>query len=169
MTEKGPTPLTWEAPEIEIEGRKYKLRRLGLLDIQRLARIYAGMSAYVDRAALANIDKMTPEMIGTFIIDAMAHAFDEIIDFLASVIGIAPGKSNGSPEENRGTIRDPNVFPLGSEVKVIEALIAHEDVVTFFERAKALASSPALKKLMKRSSEPSTESKKGTGGRTKKS
>ena len=165
MTEKGPTPLTWEAPEIEIEGRKYKLRRLGLLDIQRIARIYAAASAYIDRTALANINSLSPEALGTFLIDALAHALDEVIDFLASVIGLAPG----TEKDYKGTIRDPEIFPLGSELKVIQALVEHEDVLAFFDGVKAMANNPSLKKLMKRLNAQSTESKKGTGGRTKKS
>ena len=165
MTDKGAAPLTWEAPEIEIEGRVFKIRRLGLLDIQRMARIYAAASQYIDRAALANINTLSPEAVGTFMIDALAHAFDEVIDFLASVIELAPG----TEKDYKGTIRDPDVFPLGSELKVIEALIQHEDVVSFFDSVRAMAQSPALKKLTGRLSGQSTGSKKGTGGQTKKS
>jgi len=165
MTDQGAGPLVWVAPTIEIAGKDFKVRRLGLLDIQKLARIYAAASSYIDRATLANINTLSPEAIGTFMIDALAHAFDEVIDFMASVIGLAPGKE----DDWKGTIRDPNVFPLGSEIKVIEVLIEHEDVLSFFDSVKRMASNPALKKLTGRLSKPSTASKKGTGGRTKKS
>ena len=175
MTDKGTSgagPLTWSPPVLTIEGREFKVRRLGLLDIQRIAKIYAAGSEFINRKALANMNTMAPEEVGTFILDFLPYAFDQVIELLADVIGMASGKTPDKlreGEDNEGTIRDPNVFPLGSEVQVIEALIAHEDVVAFFDRVKAMAKSPALKNLTKRLSGQSTASKKDTDGATKKS
>jgi len=142
------------------------------LDIQRIAKIYAAGAEFINRKALANMNTMAPEEVGTFILDFLPYAFDQVIELFADLISLAPGKPVDKlkiDETNEGTIRDPNVFPLGSEIQVIEALIAHEDVVAFFDRVKAIAKSPALKKLTKRLSGPSTESKTATDGPTKKS
>jgi len=171
-TTKGSTPLTWEAPVIEIEGREFKVRRLGLLDIQRMAKIYAAGAEFINRKAIANMNTMGPEEVGTFIIDFLPYAFDQVIDFLASVIGIHPGYIEDKLKDgqtNEGTIRDPNVFPLGSEVQVAQALIEHEDVLAFFDRVKALTQTPGLKKLTQRLKGQSTGSKPATAGKTKKS
>jgi hypothetical protein len=168
MTE-GARPLTWQGPRLEIAGREYTVRRLGLLDIQRVARIYAAGSAYVNRKALANMNQMSVEEIGTFVLDFIPYALDEVIEFVASLVGLKPGKSEEklkADETNEGTIRDPNVFPISGMVDVIGALIEHEDVVAFFESVKRVAKSPALKNLTARLSERSMRSKAGTGGKT---
>ena len=117
------------------------------------------------------MNTMAPEEVGTFILDFLPYAFDQVIDLLADLIGLAPGKTPEKlkgDETNDGTIRDPNVFPLGAEVQVIESLIEHEDVMAFFDRVKGMAKSPALKNLTQRLKGPSTESKAATGGKTKK-
>ena len=150
--------LTYQGPKLEIAGRDYTVRRLGLLDIQWLAKLIAGGTNYIDQAAAAHLQTMSVEMIGSFILGYLPTAFDEIVDWMAGLIGI-------SKEE----IRDPNIFPLGSELQVAEALCDHEDVVAFFDRAKKLSKHPGLKAMMERLRKPSTESKKGTAGRTKKS
>jgi hypothetical protein len=171
MTE-GARPLTWQGPKLEIAGREYTVRRLGLLDIQRVARIYAAGSAYVNRAALANLNKMTAEEIGTFVLDFIPYALDEVIDLAASLLGIPAGKPVDKLKEgetNAGTIRDPEVFPASGLVDVIGALIEHEDVVAFFESVKRVAKSPALKNLTSRLSARSTPSKAATGGQMRKS
>lgn len=171
MTE-GARPLTWQGPKLEIAGCVYTVRRLGLLDIQRVARIYAAGSAYVNRQALANMNRMSAEEIGTFVLDFIPHALDEVIEFVASLIGLNPGKPEEKlkdGETNEGTIRDPNVFPASGMVDVIGALIEHEDVVSFFDSVKRVSKSPALKNLTARLSERSTRSKPATDGRTPKS
>ena len=174
MSNKGAEPLVWEAPTLDIAGREYKLRRLGLIDVQKAAKILASVTGYVDRKAVANVGNMSPEEIGTFALDVIPFAFDEVIDWIAQFLGIPAGKSEpGEGESNEGTIRDPNVFPLGSELKVIDALLDHADVDAFFgmvsrvaEKFKARMPKKATKK---RSSAGSTKSKPATDGQTKKS
>ena len=193
MTDKGAGPLVWEAPVLLIEGNKYKVQRLGLPQIHKVARIYAAYSAFAERAAMLGAIK-SPELLGTFIIDALANAFDEVVELLASVIGIDPGipesriqklkeehdrrnaqrLEHGKDElpwvapSNEGTIRDPNVFPLGSELEVVEAIVEHQDIDAFFARLRSLMGSKALKSLGQRLNKRSTASKRDTGGQTKK-
>jgi hypothetical protein len=171
MTE-GAKPLTWQGPKLEVGGREYTVRRLGLLDIQRLAKVYAAGSEFMSRKALANVGNMSAEEVGTFVLDFVPYAMDEVIDFVASLLCIHPGKPEEKLKEgetNVGTIRDPEVFPIDGLPAVIGALIEHEDVVAFFESARRVAKSPALKNLTGRLKGQSTASRAVTDGRTEKS
>ena len=171
MSSKGAGAIVWSPPTLEIAGTKYELRRLGLMDIERLAKIVAKLSGYIDRKVIGG--NFTAAQAGSFLIDYLPAAFDDIVGFLATVIGLEPGVSEdvaekkrkaGKPDPNEGTIRDPNVFPLGSELRLIEKLTEHQDVVAFFAATKGIGRN--LKTLFGRSSEPSTESKDDTDGQT---
>ena len=177
MTDKGAGALMREPPIVKIGDKKYPLRRLGLLDIERLAGIVSKVTKFIDRSIVTNIDSFTPQMAGSFLIDFLPYAFDEIVAFLATVIGLDAGvpenivaekrkksKAREFQDPNDGTIRDPNVFPLGSEVKLILALAEHQDVVSFFAEAKRAPS--LLKKLIGERKGPSTESSDDTDGAT---
>jgi len=170
MSDKGAAPLVWEAPTLEIAGREYKLRRLGLVDVQKAAKIVASVTGYVDRKAVANVGNMSPEEIGTFALDVIPFAFDEVIDWIAGFLEIPAGKSEpGEGESNEGTIRDPNVFPLGSELKVVDALLDHADVDAFFGMVRRVSEKFKAKMKptpKKRSRGGSTKSKPDTDGQT---
>ena len=175
MNAKGSGPLVWVAPVLEIGDAKYPLRRLGLMDIEALTSIVVGASRYVDRRLIDGMDKLTPQQIGSFVIEYLPEAFDEIVAFLATVIGLDPGVSRdvvekkhakGKDDPNVGTIRDPNVFPLGSEIQLISLLAEHQDVLNFFDSFTGLMKSGIVKKLTKPSSEPLTESNQDTDGPT---
>jgi len=175
MSTKGPGPLVRVAPVLEIGDAKYPLRRLGLMDIEALTSIVVGASRYVDRKLIDGMAKLSAQQIGSFVIEYLPNAFDEIVEFLATVIGLEPGysrevitrkKAKGKDDPNVGTIRDPNVFPLGSEVQLISLLTEHQDVLNFFDNCTVLMKSGIAKRLMSPSSEPSTESKNDTDGPT---
>ena len=175
MSTKGSGPLTWVAPVLEIGEARYPLRRLGLMDIEALTSIVVGASRYIDRRLVNGMENLTPQQIGSFVIEYLPNAFDEIVEFLATVISLDPGvsrevmarkKAKGKDDPNVGTIRDPNVFPLGSEVQLITLLSEHQDVLNFFDNCTALMKNGIVKKLIKPSSEPSTESKTDTDGPT---
>jgi len=195
MSDKGAAPLVWEAPTLEIAGREYKLRRLGLVDVQKAAKIVASVTGYVDRKAIANVGTMSPEEIGTFALDVIPFAFDEVIDWIAEFLGIPAGVSRErmdalfmehrranevraekgeaplpwNPPSNEGTIRDPNVFPLGSELKVVDALLDHADVDAFFGMVRRVSEKFKAKMKptpKKRSRGGSTKSKPATDGQT---
>jgi hypothetical protein len=190
MTE-GARPLTWQGPTLEIAGREYTVRRLGLLDIQWAAKILASSIEFINRKQLASVGRMSVEERGTFILDFIPYAFDEVIDFFASLLGLAPGVHSGALEKrrelhdaanakrakegkdliewrdpNEGTIRDADVFPIHAIADVVGALIEHEDVVAFFDSVKKLMASKALKTLTARLSGPSTPSSPVTVGTT---
>ncbi|GAF72760.1 unnamed protein product [marine sediment metagenome] len=173
----GAAPLLWEPPVLVIEGKEYPLRKLGLVDIERLTGIVRKVSQSVDALGMVSFDEMTPQKGMEFLISFMPHAMDEVIRFLAGVIGLKPGipfedaetklaksKAENPQDPNKGTIRDPDIFPLGSEVQLIGLLAEHRNVVDFFTNSKTLFGT--LKTLLGRSSEPSTESKADTDGAT---
>ena len=179
MTAKGAGPLMWVAPVLEIGEERYPLRRLGLMDIEALTSIVVGASRYVDRKLIGGLGKLSAQQLGSFVIEYLPNAFDEIVAFLATVIGLDPGFSRDVVEKKRdkskakeftdpnlGTIRDPNVFPLGSEVKLITLLTEHQDVLNFFDSGVALMGSGIVKKLIGPLKEPSTESSPDTDGPT---
>jgi len=154
MTDKA---MTWQGPTLEIAGQDYNVRRLGLVDIKWLAELLAGGTGYLEGllSQKANLSNLSPEAIGSLILGYIPTAFDSIADWMAGLIGMS-----------REDIRDPNLFPLGSEIQVIEAVVSHEDVAAFFDRAMGLAKHPGLKSMMKRLPKPSTASKPATDGKT---
>ena len=182
MNAKGSGALVWVPPVLEIGDAKYPLRRLGLMDIEALTSIVVKASQFVDRKLVIDagggIAKLTASQVGSFVIEYLPKAFDEIVEFLATVIGLDPGiplsgiekkrkKAKEFTDPNVGTIRDPNVFPLGSEVQLITLLATeHQDVLNFFDRCTALMGNSIVKKLTESLSEPSTESNQDTDGPT---
>lgn len=137
-----------------------------MIDIERLIGIVEKAVAVMGRQKI-DVNKFDTESGMRFLIDFLPYAFDETVEFLARVIGLKVGypakeaekrrkKSNKDP--NEGTIRDPNVFPLGSELQLINALSEHQDVLNFFAEGKRFKENKLLKKLRELSSTPSTES-----------
>ena len=191
MSTNGSGPLVWVAPVLDIEGKEYTVRKLGLQQIGYVAKIYTAYSSIAARAAM--LQSITdPTLLGSFLVDACAVAFDEVVGLLASVIGMDQGISDKRieklreehdrrnaqrlesgkgelswiPPSNEGTIRDPNTFPLGSLADVIEAVIEHDDVITFFDKLARMLKGGAIQNLTNHLKEPSTKSKKGTDGKT---
>jgi len=175
---KGSEPLLYEAPTITIVGKEYTMRRLGIFDVAKLARILSKTSADVigklSDTVLARM-KVRPEEDGkpgeelglaavqdsewfVAIARAMPNIAEEVIEFLCDLIGF------------EGDFRDPDQFPLGSEIEILGALIKHVDVKAFFTSVTNLMGKD-LAKTMKGifSEDKSTSSRKHTGGRTKKS
>jgi len=162
---------------LEIEGKSYPLRRLGVLDVDRLLGIAKRISQFVDRKVMGDIGKFTAEQAGSFLIDYLPDAFDEILTFLGSLIGLDPGLSEEVVEHKRkkskaaefkdpniGTMRDPETFPLDALPALIAKLTEHRNVVDFFTAKDAMVS--GLRRLFGGLKESSTESKPATDGPT---
>jgi len=165
---KGTGPLMYEAPTIQIVGAEYTMRRLGIFDVTKLARILssAGGTLLTQLGSTINdvkeIKSLKEFPIGDWfraIITSLPEVAEEFVGFLASTLkGWA------------GDIKDGDQFPLGTELEIVEKLLEHEDVVAFFARAQSLAKSQSVKKIGAMfSGGKSTSSKKPTGGQTKKS
>jgi len=129
----GMEPIVGETPTVEIEGKVYTMRRLGMQDTFRLAKILGvGFSRLTGIAA---VNKLDVETAGLAMIAAMPYAENEILGLFASLIGV-------SLEE----IKTPELFPFGSEIDIVEALVEHQDLKAFFTRFERLMDKvPALK------------------------
>ena len=126
-TTLGDSPiLETTGPVVTIEGHDYPLRRLGIRDTFAVARIIAvGATATnqrLDDAAMTDPDKLSGLMLSG-VIAAEKTAFD----LLASLINVTPKE-----------LSDPNKFPMGSELSIIEALVEHQDIKAFFAHAGTL-------------------------------
>ena len=176
MSANGPGVLLREPPVLtDVAGVDYPLRRLGLLDIERLAGITRMVSRAIDVMKFSSVEELTPAAMVGFLIDFIPHAMDDMVRFMASMIGLKPGKpfddetdkkKKPSADPNVGTIRDPSIFPLGSEVRLLGLLAEHEDVLSFFAASKDLASNALVTKLKDRWAGLSTESNTDTDGPT---
>ena len=145
-------PLIGDTPIVTIKDKEYKMRRLGIADTFKLARIIGIGAAGIGKEIVA-LD-MTPETAIGLLIVGFPFAADQILELFASLLGV-------TSEE----IRDPNVFPMGSEVTIIKALVEHIDARAFFTKLGELMEIPALKGFLKKTS---TLSKKDMAGQTKK-
>lgn len=152
ISENEVEPFIGETPTVVINGKSYKMRRLGMADTFKLFRII-GIGAAGIGKELSSLD-MTPETAIALLIVGFPYAADQILDLFASLLGI-------KPEE----IRKPAKFPMGSEVAIIKALVEHVDAKAFFIKLAELAEIPALKEFLKKMS---TSSKKDMDGQTKK-
>ena len=134
----GMEPIVGEGPTVEIEGVIYRLRRLGMRDTFRIAKIMG--IGVASMAGMVNLSRLNADMAGMAVIAAIPYAEDEILDLLASLVGVG--------EED---IRDPNLFPLGSELKIIDAIAKHQDLQAFFTQLHhLLTTNPAIQQMMQR-------------------
>lgn len=150
--EKEIAPLIGDTPTITIRGKEYKMRRMGIVDTFTFARIIGVGAAGIGKE-LTDL-KMTPDVAIGLLIVGFPYASKEILNLFASLLGI-------KPEE----IRDPNLFPMGSEIEIIKALVDHIDVKAFFTKSVELMKMPASQEFLKRIS---TSSKKDIIGQMKK-
>lgn len=130
----GMEPIVGVKPTVEIEGKTYTMRRLGMQDTFRLARILGvGFSRLTGIAA---VDKLDVETAGLAMMAAMPYAENEILGLFASLIGVT-----------LEDIKNPELFPFGSELDIMEGLAEHQDLKAFFTRLERLMDKiPALKK-----------------------
>ena len=128
--------IVGDKPTIEIEGKTYTLRRLGIQDTFKVIKIIG--IGVKEMAGMFNLNQLDAQTMTMAMVGAIPYAEDEIMDLMASLIGVGP-------EE----IRDPEQFPLGSEGAIIEALTKHQDLKAFFTQLQRLADqNPAIKQAM---------------------
>ena len=128
------------------------MRRLGMEDTFRLAKILAIGAAGVGKE-ISSLEMTAESAIGLMIV-GFPYADQRIFELFSSVLGI-----------KIEDIKNPSLFPMGSEVDIIKALVEHIDVKSFFLRLAALAETPMLKGFLKKIS---TSSKKDMDGQTAK-
>ena len=132
----GMEPIVGTKPTVEIEGKTYTVRRLGIPDMFTVIRILGvGVKQLGTMGGLQSLDSAS---VALALVAAIPYAEDEILDLLADLIGV-----------EGADIRNPDLFPLGSEIAIIEALAQHQDLRAFFTRLQGLMkANPALQKVM---------------------
>ncbi|MEW6049240.1 MAG: hypothetical protein AB1609_22675 [Bacillota bacterium] len=136
--------LLAETPEVEIGGRRYRLRRLKTADVFQISRLLSRAIANVGLGLLGAED-----VGGAFRIIATLLG-DELASWYASLLGI--------------TEREFAELPVDAAPAVLEALQKHPDYEAFLtsvSRHLNLAASVLLR--------PATSSSSGTAGRTSRS
>jgi len=144
-------PLIAETPVVTINGKEYKMRRMGVGDTFKLAKVISLGAAGMGKE-IGNME-LSAEVVGALLLVGFPYADREIIELLASIIGV-----------KYEDMKDPKKFPMGSEIEIITALMDHVDVKSFFGKVTGLLKTPALKGFLK---SISTSSKKDMGGQTK--
>lgn len=128
--------IVGDTPVVEIEGRTYTMRRLGIKDTFKVIRIIG--IGVKEMAGVVHFGQLDTQAMVMAMVAAIPYAEDEIMDLLASLINVGPLE-----------IRDENLFPIGSEIAIIEALTKHQDLKAFFTQLQRLAeSNPAIKQAM---------------------
>jgi len=145
-------PLISETPTVVIEGKEYKMKRLGMVHTFKLARIVASGAAGIGKDI--NSLEMNAESVIGLLIVGFPYADKLICSLFADVLGV-----------KIEDIMNPNLFPMGSEVDIIRALVKHIDVKAFFIKLTELMKMSVWKEFSKGTL---TSSKKDTDGQTKK-
>ena len=145
-------PLIADTPTVTINGKEFKMRRMGVGDTFKLARVIsigaAGMGAEI-----GNIE-LNPEVVAGLLLAGFPFAERQILELLASVIGV-----------RYEDMKDPEKFPMGSEIEIISKLMEHVDMKAFFTKATGLIKQPAVKGFLRGIS---TSSKQDIKSQTKK-
>lgn len=133
--------IVGDKPTVEIEGRTYTLRRLGIRDTFKVIKIIG--IGVKEMAGVVNFGQLDVRAMTMAMVAAIPYAEDEIMDLMASLIDV-------EGEE----LRNPDLFPLGSEIAIIEALTKHQDLKAFFIQLQRLAeSNPAIRQAMQETTE----------------
>ena len=154
----GTEPMLGTRPSVTIEDRAgnetvYELKSLGIQDTFGLAQIIAKGAGYMG-SSLGNLTEADPQTVALLLVAGLPYAENEAIKILARVIGV-------SQED----LRNPDKFPMGTEIEIIYALSQHQDLTSFFGKIKRLiATIPQMNGLL---SAQSTKSNKDTDGQTK--
>ena len=132
----GMEPIVGVKPTIEIEGKTYTVRRLGIPDMFTVIRILGvGVKQLGTMRGLQSLDSTS---VALALVAAIPYAEDEIMDLLADIVGV-----------DGADIRNPDIFPIDAIVDIIGVLAEHQDLKAFFTRLQALAkANPALQKVM---------------------
>lgn len=118
-------PVTYEPPTITVRGEEYPLQRLSVRHSLKLAKILAAGVAV--GGEIPRADNMTAERLGTMLAGTLTYAEEAVLDLIASVLGVTVDE-----------LTDPERFPMGTELQVIETLAEHEDLRSFFASGRSL-------------------------------
>lgn len=123
---KGDSPILDPGPIVEIGGQPYTLRRLGVRDTFKIARIVA-VGAAASNKTPTDADMADPDKLQGMLLAGLMAAEQTVIELCASLIGV--------------TIKDfenPEIFPMSAPIDIAMALVEHQDVKAFFDHVKPL-------------------------------
>ena len=122
----GDPPILDPGPIVEIEGTAYPIRRLGIRDTFTVARIVA-IGAGATNRPLNNTEMSDPNRMAELFLAGFVAAEKAAFELLANLIGVTTKD-----------LENPDRFPMGSELRIIEALVQHQDLKAFFAQAGEL-------------------------------
>lgn len=130
-------PFIGREPTINIKGKEYRLRRLGVSDVFKLGRILAvgaaGMGKEIGKLEL------NPGVLAGLLIVSFPYAEDQCMEFIASIIGV-----------KAEDLKDPQLFPVDSILDILKVLAEHEDVKAFFTKLTGLLKAPVFEEFSKK-------------------
>jgi hypothetical protein len=116
-------PILYTPPTVTIAGVEYPLRRLNTYDVFKVVPIVSKGAS----AILAGNGSLSNAQMLQVLFSALLSSEKEVIELLASIIGVAPQD-----------FRDGERFPMTTMVDIIEALAEHEDLKAFTERVQTV-------------------------------
>jgi len=125
--------------EITIAGETYTMRRLGLQDVFKVARILgSGVAVLGDDSG-----SISPQQTLQVLVASMAQQEDRVLDLIADLLHI-----------DRDVVNNPDKFPMDSIVDILQKLAEHQDLKAFMDKLGKLTES--LPEMQTASQEAST-------------
>ena len=112
-----------EPTTVTIAGTEYTLRRLGLQDVFKVARILGnGVAVLGDTSGT-----YSPVQAVQVLVASMTRNEDEVLNLVADLLKV-----------DRKTLANPEKFPMDSMIDIFTALSEHQDLKAFLARIAAL-------------------------------
>lgn len=115
-------PILDQGQAIEIAGTTYTVRRLGLRDVFKVARILGNGIAVLGDAA-----SYTPGQVLQILVASLSRAENEVMALIADVLNV-----------DRKALDDPELFPMDSIIDILKALAEGQDIAAFLTKIEAL-------------------------------
>ena len=109
-------------------NKEKKLRKFSVKDTWKIARLFATGAAMINKQ-LSEIDLKNQETVGMLFMTAFLYAEKDSLTFLASMI-----------DETYENFTDPEQYPMGSELDIIEQLAKSKDFKGFLAKSASLIS-----------------------------
>jgi len=108
---------------ITIAGNEYTMRRLGLRDVFKVARILGNGVATMGGTE----DDLSPAAVMQVLVASMTANEDEVLNLMADILGI-----------ERETLDDPDLFPMDSVIDIFAKLAEHQDLKAFLAKVGSI-------------------------------
>lgn len=119
--------LLTQKPTLEIEGKTYTFRRLGILDVRKVAGI---VSRRLPQLATVGDDTTGA---GVAIVTIILEEIENLTPMICEIMGI--------PVED---FENPDIVPLADVPRIAQTLAEHPDIDAFVKNVQSLVASPAF-------------------------